>query len=141
METKYFTDWFETMFLPHAKCLEGRKVLIGDNLASHFTEVLHLCELNNISFVCLPANSTHICQTLDVCFFRPMKIAWRSVFTEWKMQHPGEATVRKEVFPTLLSEALIKMDRPKSKKSDEVEGCVSCNIISGFEATGILPLN
>ena len=46
-----FTDWFESTFLPHVKQLTGRKVLIGDNLSSHFTEtVLRLANQNNIAF-------------------------------------------------------------------------------------------
>ncbi|KAK6167093.1 hypothetical protein SNE40_021197 [Patella caerulea] len=73
-EARTFSDWFFTTFLPHAKRLAGKTVLIGDNLSSHFTsEILKSCEENNIAFVCLPPNSTHICQPLDVSFFAPMK--------------------------------------------------------------------
>ncbi|KAB0804446.1 hypothetical protein PPYR_01416 [Photinus pyralis] len=62
MDAETFTDWFKSAFLPHAERLEGRKVLIGDNLASHFTdEVINLCETNNIGFACLPKNATHLC--------------------------------------------------------------------------------
>lgn len=50
-----FTDWFKSTFLPFAKQLEGRKLLLGDNLASHFSmKVIKLCEENNIGFVFLP---------------------------------------------------------------------------------------
>ena len=46
-----FSDWFESLFLPRAKKLSGRKLLIGDNLSSHFTEkVLSLASENNIAF-------------------------------------------------------------------------------------------
>ncbi|XP_072376783.1 uncharacterized protein [Diabrotica undecimpunctata] len=72
MEVTCFTDWFETILLPHARRLEGKKVMIGDNLASHFSDhVLELCEVHNIEFACLPSNSTHICQPLDVSFLNP----------------------------------------------------------------------
>ena len=102
-----FTYWFKTSFLSHARRLEGRKVLIGDNLASHFTdEVITLCEENNVSFVCLPPNATH----LDVAFFRPFKSAWRSVLTQWKMAHIRTSGIPKQNFPSLLQEALLKMD-------------------------------
>ncbi|KAJ4429292.1 hypothetical protein ANN_26296 [Periplaneta americana] len=48
-DTITFTDWFKSMFLPHASRLPGKKALIGDNLSSHFNEeVLQLCEKNNI---------------------------------------------------------------------------------------------
>lgn len=43
-----FTDWFKKVLLPHAKNLPGTKIMIGDNLSSHFTsEVLQLCEEND----------------------------------------------------------------------------------------------
>lgn len=94
-----FRDWFMTTFLPHAKRLEGREVLIGDNLSSHLDEdVLKMCEENNISFVCLIPNSTHICQPLDVGFFRAMKSAWRSVLTEWKLQNLRLTAIPKDCF-------------------------------------------
>lgn len=83
-----FKDWFETSFLPHAKCQPGRKVLIGDNLSSHIQpEIIFECELNDIDFVYLPKNSTHLTQPLDVGFFRPLKQAWRKELNEWKNQN------------------------------------------------------
>lgn len=45
MELYTFKDWFFTLFLPYAKRLQGKKVLIGDNLASHFNmNVIVKCE-------------------------------------------------------------------------------------------------
>ena len=62
-----FEDWFEKLFLPEVRRIPGTKVLIGDNLASHIsTNVIELCTLNDVAFVCLPANSTHVLQPLDV---------------------------------------------------------------------------
>ena len=47
--------------------LEGRKVVIGDNLSSHLSEeVIASCEEYNISLVFLPPNLTHLCQPLDM---------------------------------------------------------------------------
>ncbi|KAJ8887952.1 hypothetical protein PR048_007436, partial [Dryococelus australis] len=44
----------------------------GDNLYSHFTqEVLKLCKDHEILLICLPPNSAHLAQPLDVCFFGP----------------------------------------------------------------------
>jgi len=84
-----FSDCFNKILLPYAKKLNGRKVLIGDNLSSHLSEeVIGACEENNIAFVFLPANSTHLCQPLDVSFFGPMKAAWRPILQQWK-KGPG----------------------------------------------------
>jgi hypothetical protein len=38
-----FSDWFDKSFLPYVKRLGKRVVLIGDNLASHFTECSKRC--------------------------------------------------------------------------------------------------
>ena len=62
-----FTDWFKSVALTYFRHRPGRKILIGDNLASHFSEeVVTTCTTNNIGFLCLPTNSTHLCQPLDV---------------------------------------------------------------------------
>lgn len=109
IEASCFTDWFRSTFLPHANKLQGKKVLIGDNLSSHFTdEVLELCGQNNIAFLCLPVNSTHLTQPLDVAFFRPLKTAWRSILLDWKMQNPKQSSLKKEEFPQLLQLTLKK---------------------------------
>ena len=80
-----FEDWFITLVVPALKKLVGRKVIIGDNLVTHLSvKVLKLCEENNIGFIALPPNSTHLTQPLDVAFFRPMKIAWRKQLSCWK---------------------------------------------------------
>ena len=68
-----FDDWFRTIVLLCARQKEGKKVIIGDNLSSHFSiDVIRLCEEHNISFVCLVPNSTHLSQPLDVAFYAPL---------------------------------------------------------------------
>ncbi len=62
-----FTDFLKKVFLPHACRLEGRKVLIGDNL----------CEENDIAFSFFVPNSTQLSQPLDQSFFWDFKEAWR----------------------------------------------------------------
>ena len=58
-----FEDWFFNMLLPHAQQQEGKKVLLGDNLSSHLSEaVVKACKENDIAFVCLLPNATHLLQ-------------------------------------------------------------------------------
>ena len=69
-----FYDWFKTIVVPYIRKLQGPKVVIGDNLSSHFNiDIINLCSEHDIRFVMLPPNSTHIAQPLDVAFFGPLK--------------------------------------------------------------------
>jgi len=55
-----FRDWFHTVALPFMKWRKGRKLLLGDNLSSHFSEdVIDECHNYDINYVCLPPNSIH----------------------------------------------------------------------------------
>jgi len=80
-----FDDWIKSIAIPYLKKLPGRKILIGDNLSSHISmESIKACKEHNISFVFLPANSTHLTQPLDVAFFRLLKCHWRIIMENWK---------------------------------------------------------
>lgn len=124
-----FQDWVETIAIPHLSKLNGVKVLLGDNLASHLSvDVIKVCQEHNIKFVFLPSNSTHLTQPLDVAFFHPLKQAWRSILLKWK-QGPGrsDASLPKDRFPPLLKELFLTLKE--------------ANVISGFRKCGIVPLN
>lgn len=116
------------LFLPAIRHLDGPKVIIGDNLSSHLSlEVIKLCDANNVRFVLLPPNATHLYQPLDVAIFKPIKREWKKVLDTWKDKHFG--TIHKAEFPKLL------------KKTVENVANMSDNIKSGFRATGIYPYN
>lgn len=130
-ESHTFVDWFMSLLLPKLKNILGKKVVIGDNLSSHINvEVLDLCRENNIHFVCLPPNSTHVTQPLDVAFFAPMKRAWREILSRYKETHIGSRSnvLEKQHFPALLRSLLEKI---KQNAAD--------NLISGFRKCGIVP--
>ncbi|KAE9543643.1 hypothetical protein AGLY_002039 [Aphis glycines] len=136
--SEYFDNLqqFLTAFLPHAKRQPGRKVLIGYNLSSHIQqEVIVECEQNDIDFVCLPKNSTHLTQPLDVGFFRPLKQAWRNALNEWKTQNTRLKAIPKASFPTLVQKAIDSMD------SYDGGGSIANDLQAYFKATGIYPLN
>ena len=111
-ENVTFVDWFKTIALPYCTRLEAgsKKVLIGDNLWSHFSnEVLDLCE-NNINFICMPPNATHLCQPLDVAYFAPMKRQWRKILTDFKQSNRKNAgTVPKDGDLNLTSESNVTL--------------------------------
>lgn len=128
-DSNIFEDWFFKIPFPHLRRLEGKKIMIGDNLSSHLSiNVIKKCEEANIEFKFLPPNSTHLCQPLDVSYFRPLKAVWRKILTEWKLKNKG--VLPKSVFPSLLKKALVSLEQ----KSE-------ANIKAGFKATGIYPPN
>ena len=128
-----FEDWFMMSLLPRLKKLDGKKIVIGDNLSSHINvAVLEACTEFNIAFIALPPNSTHLTQPLDVAYFRPMKTAWRRILTHWKETGKGRKlpSLPKELFPELLNELLVKMEVKDAE-----------NMKSGFRKSGIYPLD
>lgn len=124
-----FEEWFRQILLPYIRRLprDIPKVIIGDNLSSHLTlSVIEDCVQHNIRFTLLPPNSTHLCQPLDVAYFRPLKGAWRTVLEEWKKRNRG--VIPKTEFPRLLAKAFETVGSNNSK-----------NILAGFKACGIVP--
>lgn len=129
-DQRTFEDWFHKIAFKYLKNLPGKKIMIGDNLASHLSlAVIRKCERHNIHFVLLPPNATHLYQPLDVAVFRPLKIAWRRVLTKWK-KNPDESAQYKENFPRLMKDTL-----------DSVGAKGRNNLISGFRAAGIYPFS
>lgn len=133
MDQTVFDDWFEFHFLPVAIRKEGKKILIGDNLSSHISiKTLNLCKENNISFICLPPNSTHLLQPLDVAYFSSLKTNWRQVLADWRKTPEGKKKVclPKGVFSELLAKALLRG-----------QSTASSNLAKGFEKSGLYPVD
>ena len=81
--SRIFEIWFFKLFVP-AVCGRGKVALIGDNLGSHFSRTVNnKCSEENISFICLPPNATHLCPPLDVSLFRPAKSEWHNILDMW----------------------------------------------------------
>ena len=126
-DIEQFEMWFFKQFVPSTSDLVGPIVLIGDNLGSHFSKkVLQYCDENEIRFLCLPPNSTHFCQPLDVAVFRPAKAEWRDILDNWRKESRCADNLPKTIFPSLLYK-LFRRLKPE-------------NLVSGFRATGIVPL-
>jgi len=107
-------DAFRNLLLPRLKKSHpGKNVLIGDNLSSHINlNVLELCKQNDVCFVALLPNSTHLTQPLDVAYFCPMKMAWRKILTDWRMKGKGRKapSLPKDEFPKLLKTLMQKLN-------------------------------
>ena len=133
-----FERWMETCFLPHAKNIPGSKILISDNQSSLLSEnVFRLCEENDISFLCLPLNASHLTQPLDVAFFGSLKVAWKKVTSNLikennKKKHPSKGIVDEDWLPFLLKQLF---NEPTLKQN------IRDDITIGFRDTGICPLD
>ena len=59
-----FTGWFTSVAVPYCRRLEGKAVILGDNLASHFSEEV----LKNVKILTYPLYvcllTAHICVNL-----------------------------------------------------------------------------
>lgn len=84
-------------------CNGETAVVLGDNLASHFSPaVVKASKENNIYMAPLLPNSTHFMQPLDVAIFAPMKKKWRVILNGWRKSSRTKGTLPKEYFPNLL---------------------------------------
>jgi hypothetical protein len=100
-------DWFESIVIPALRKLYWKKVIVCDNLSTHLSvPIFQRCREENIHFVCLPPNSTHLTQPLAVSFFRPLRAAWHNNLAEWKQTPDGmkDTVLPKQDFPYVLSE-------------------------------------
>ena len=91
-----FEWWFFELFLKKVSSLSGEKVIIGDNLASHYSpSVISTCNEMGIKFISLIPNTTHLCQPLDVAVFRPLKKVWRTILVNWRKESHNKGTIPK----------------------------------------------
>jgi hypothetical protein len=112
--------------LVHALESPGDHVLLLDGHKSHITlELADLAAHNRVTIVCLPPNTTHELQPLDKSVFETAKSEWRKV-----VDQNGTALITKESFPKLLRELATKHEVFKRRHA-----------VSGFESTGIYPLD
>ena len=127
MEDVLSTNWFKDIFL---RCCgpERPQLLIWDSHHSHETlEILELARDNKIEVFAFPPHTTHYLCPLDRCVFGPFKKAYNKVCST-HMSKDASATVDKASLCGLVTEAY------------QSSFCRT-NIVSGFEATSILPWN
>jgi|SRR5277367_6185611 len=130
MTGESFYEYFANIFQPY---LEENQIplpviVFFDGHTSHLTLPLsNFCRDNQIILVCLPPNTTHIMQPLDVSFFFPLKHEWRNFLRLYRHEHSGEEITKYNVIQA-LSQILNKPTFPSA-------------IRSGFATCGIFPFN
>lgn len=79
MEDTVFESWFKH-FIKSVEHIEKPVLLIYDGHGSHLTYgTVKSAMANNIIILCLPPNTSHALQPLDVGVFRPLKLAWKDI--------------------------------------------------------------
>ena len=91
------------VFLPYVSSLSDPILLLGDDLPKHFsTIVVNESLKNNVAFVTMLANATHLCQPLDVAVFRLAKQSWRQIMDKWQKETHSKEAIPKSQFPGSL---------------------------------------
>lgn len=125
MTTGTFLTWLDHF----AKFMSAPlTILIFDGASSHLdVSIADKAESLGIELFCLPSNTTHQLQPMDVSVFRPFESQWDQELLNYWDQHPSR-TLNKERFSDVF--------KPVWEKSMTMS-----NICSGFRATGIYPFN
>ena len=98
-DARTFEWWFCELFLKKVSSLFGEKVIIGDNLASHFSpSVISACNEMGIKFISLIPNTTYLCQPQEVAVFRPLKQVWRTILVNWRKESVIKVQSQKKYF-------------------------------------------
>lgn len=127
-DKRTFREWFFSTILPLRAILVGPIAIIGDNLGSHFEiDVIRACQDNDIRFITMPPNSTHLCQPLDLAVFRTVKIEWRSILDTWRKSTRLTGLIPKKQIPALVEKLWRTLN--------------TTHLVSGFKGSGIYPLD
>ena len=111
MNSVVFEEWFEHHFIPYvdqnvrAEDVTKKVVLFLDGHLSH--ETLYTIEVavrHHINIVCLPPQTTHVLQPLDISFFKSLKARWDKVNETFCRKHHGNF-VKKGNFMRIFQEA------------------------------------
>jgi hypothetical protein len=110
MERPNFASWFEKVFVAGVadQLKNGNVILIFDGHLSHINlPLLKTAKEKGIHVVCLPPNTTHALQPLDVGVFGPMKARWRQILKQHKIQTQA-SRVDRMLLPTLLNQLYLE---------------------------------
>lgn len=113
----------------HTRCSKDNKILlIVDNHDSHVSlNAVDTCRDSGIVGVTIPPHTSHRLQPLDKAVFGPFKRAYARALDDWMRSHPNKTITIYDI-PGLVAQAQMASFLPR-------------NIISGFQSTGIYPLN
>jgi len=129
MTAESFFEYISNIFHPWLLQNEITRpvILYVDGHCSHLTMPLsQFCVQNDIELIALYPNATHLMQPLDVAFFRPLKMAWKKMVQEWRVE--SGKRLRKEDFGSLLNKSIQTLNVPEI-------------MVNGFRACGLFPFS
>ncbi|XP_049840392.1 uncharacterized protein LOC126285112 [Schistocerca gregaria] len=120
---------FVDHFIKHTKPIKEEPVLLLlDNHSSHVNiGVVEKAKENNVIMLSFPPHCSHNLQPLDVGVYGPFKNYINTAQTAWMHNNPGETMTIYDI-PGIVNESL-----PLALNL--------ANIMSGFKASGVWPLN
>lgn len=131
------SGWMNTELFPEALThfmkymnvtRENQALLIMDNHSSHISlEVQTLAKANGLTILTFPPHCSHRMQPLDVSVYGPFKRFYNHAVSNWMNSHQGRVVSIYEV---------AELAGTAFKRAMSIE-----NITSGFNATGIYPVN
>lgn len=127
IDSELFFYWLKKLFLVNIPP-QRPVMLLLDGHSSHFTpDAISAAATEGVVIFCLPPNTTHAAQPLDVSFFKPLKQYWSSACHSFLVDNI-DSVLTKFNFSRVFSVAWIKACKPET-------------IVSGFRKTGIFPLD
>ena len=128
MNGERFVETLQHIHEKTCSSVENKILLIMDNAECHMN--IHVVEYairHGIVIVTLPPHTTAKLQPLDVSVFGPFKAFLRNAQSDFNLTYPNQPITVHQL-PQLACEAWIKAANP-------------ANILGGFRATGIWPIN
>ena len=128
MTAELFECVIEHLIMHTRPSVDNPIIITMDNHESHVSyEALKKAKDKHIHVITLPPHTSNKTQPLDRTVFGPFKAAYNKAVNSWMFQNPGKR-VTIYVIPKLANEAFIK-------------AFTLSNIMSGFKASGVWPLN
>lgn len=125
MQDYHFEKWLSA-FAKRIKNLDKPVLVTFDGHGSHLTyNVTKVARENDIILLCMPPNTSHALQPMDVGVFAPMKSAWKDILKTWYRESRLK-NVDTAVFPSLLNKLMTTSFKP-------------AHINGGFKGSGLYP--
>ena len=84
MMDNIFESWFIKVFITQVETFQKPVLLTYDGHNSHLTyNTVKAAIDHGIIIVCLPPNTSHALQPLDVGVFRSVKSKWKKILDNW----------------------------------------------------------